>query len=302
MAETLLERWYLIFPLASAMIYAVAAMGYKAARAHGIGAEWLTILANAATGLAFLAFADWRGGPSLPSPLWPCLALGFLFFLGQAFTVMSLSRGDVSVATPVLGSKVVMVAGLLAILSRDAVSWQVGGASVLTVVGIGCLGLRERHAPHHHVLRTVVLSLLAALAFALFDVTTQTWSPRLGFGRLVPPAMLLSAVFSFGMLGFAKSRTLRFARTAWAYLAIGVALMTLQAVLLVRAIGLYGDAAAANIAYGTRAVWSVVVVWAVGHWFGNTEFATSRRIVAFRLAGSILILGGLALAVWPGHG
>jgi hypothetical protein len=69
-----------------------------------------------------------------------------------------------------------------------------------------------------------------------------------------------------------------------------------QALLLVGAIGHWQDAARCNIVYGSRGMWSVVLVYAVGHHFGNTERDAGGGVFAARLAGSILILAAIVLA------
>ncbi len=49
------------------------------------------------------------------------------FWLGQVFTAWSLGRGEVSIATPVLSSKVVLVAFLLATVVREPLEPESGG-------------------------------------------------------------------------------------------------------------------------------------------------------------------------------
>jgi len=50
-----------------------------------------------------------------------------------------------------------------------------------------------------------------------------------------------------------------------------------------------------NVLYNSRGVWSVVLVWWVGHWFGNTERARGPGVMLRRLAGSLLLLSAILL-------
>ena len=56
-----------------------------------------------------------------------------------------------------------------------------------------------------------------------------------------------------------------------------------------------------NVLYNSRGVWSVVLVWTVGHWFGNAERSQGRGVMLRRLAGSALLLAAIAL-IAHGHG
>jgi uncharacterized membrane protein len=62
---------------------------------------------------AALVFAPWwftGGGTFEWSHLVHAMISGVTFFIGQILTFLALNRGDVSITTPVLGSKVIHVA------------------------------------------------------------------------------------------------------------------------------------------------------------------------------------------------
>lgn len=78
----------------------------------------------------------------------------------------------------------------------------------------------------------------------------------------------------------------------------GSVLLALQSLLLVFAIGRYGNVAQANILYSSRGVWSVILVWLVGHLFANTELGSQGTgRLFFRLLGALLISTAIVLAV-----
>ena len=83
----------------------------------------------------------------------------------------------------------------------------------------------------------------------------------------------------------------------WQWLLIGAALIALQASGIAYAIIRYENATTTNIIYNTRAVWSVVIVWTVGHWFANTESEQGHGVMGRRLIGSALLLVAIALVV-----
>ena len=65
----------------------------------------------------------WQSAPGWwpLSMLWQPLIGGLLFLAGQVFTFLALNSGDVSVATPVLGVKIVLVALSSVLLLPDPV-------------------------------------------------------------------------------------------------------------------------------------------------------------------------------------
>ena len=86
----------------------------------------------------------------------------------------------------------------------------------------------------------------------------------------------------------------RVSATNWRWLAAGAALLGVQACGVAWGIVTLG-ATTTNVLYNSRGVWSVVLVWCVGHWFGNTERARGRSVMLRRLAGSLLLLSAIFL-------
>ena len=64
------------------------------------------------TVMLFLGTRDWG-----PRPLWQPAVIEALYVVAQSLTMIALSRGDVSVATPVMGTKVVFVAVLVTLIA-----------------------------------------------------------------------------------------------------------------------------------------------------------------------------------------
>ena len=62
-------------------------------------------------------------------------------------------------------------------------------------------------------------------------------------------------------------------------------------------IGLFTDTPRINVVYNARGLWSVLAVWLVGHWWGNTERHAGRAAFLWRMAGAALLLGAIVIAV-----
>ena len=172
--------FHLLLPLAAAIVFVVGALLLK--RASDLGADvWRTTrIINYTT--ALVATPLWLLGGTIPSAsLWwqPAVA-GILFFAGQVFSLLALSTGDVSVATPVLGVKILLVALLTALLIGDPIGARLWTAAALSSAAIALLNIGGAH-PHRRVGTTIVLAALGATAYACFDVLSR--SGRLCGGR-----------------------------------------------------------------------------------------------------------------------
>ena len=278
----------LLLPLLAALVYVTGALLLRRAAQGGADAWRMAWAANFLSAALFAPLLLFGGTLLPPAQWWKPAVVALLFLLGQVFTFRALQTGDVSVATPVLGVKIILVALLTTVLLRDALTPALWAAAALSSAAVALLNF-TRAGAHHHVGRTIVLSGLAAASYALFDVLVQKWSPAWGVGRFLPVMMGFVAAYSL-LLRFAPGTSGRATpRAALPWMLPGALCLAAQGVMFVSAIALYGQATVANVLYSSRGLWSVLAVWLVGHWFGNRERHLGRRILALRLCGATLL-------------
>jgi drug/metabolite transporter (DMT)-like permease len=292
---------HLLLPLTSAVVYVVAALLLK--RAADLGADvWRsTRIINYTTALASMPL--WLLGGTIPSePLWwqPAVA-GMLFFAGQVFTLLALSTGDVSVATPVLGVKILLVALLTSVLIGDPIGARLWTAAALSSAAIVLLNVNRGITRHSQtrVGTTIVLAALGATGYACFDVLVQKWSPVWGTGRFVPIAMACGAAYSLPLRWLDAPRSASNERTPGytRWIRGGAVCFAVQGLMFISAISIYRQATSANVLYSSRGLWSVVAVWAIGHWFTNREQHLGARVLVWRLVGAILLMAALVMVL-----
>jgi drug/metabolite transporter (DMT)-like permease len=304
-------KWHLLFPFTASLLYISAALFLKRAQQLGGGVLRTTFVANVTIGVVFAALLPLGGKGQPAALLWQPALVAVLFVAGQVLSLLALSRGDISVATPVLGAKTIFVAWFTTVLLASRLSWQLWCAAGLSFGAIALLNRAPRpssdsegsdaateHREHRRRLgQTLLYSLLEAGAYALFDVLVQKWSPTWGAGRFLPITFALSAVMSFGFVPFFREPLRAVPRAAWPSLAIGAFSMSLQSFAFVSGVALYGDATAMNVVYSVRGVWSVAAVWLIGHWFANTEAQLGGSVLRWRLAGAALMTSAIVLVV-----
>lgn len=266
-------------------------------RASDLGADvWRTTrIINYMTAAASLAL--WPLGGAIPSSdlWWQPPAAATLFFSGQVFSLLALNTGDVSVATPVLGIKILLVALLVTVLIGDPIGARLWIAAGLSTVAIALLNIDRGH-PHSRVGRTIVLAALGAASYACFDVLIQKWSPAWGTGRILPIVMVCGAVYSMPLRRF-DSTTTRASRAYRPWLLAGAPLFAVQGLMFIMSISIWRQATSANVLYSSRGLWSVVAVWGIGHWFENREQHLGARVLAWRFVGAILLMAAIVLVL-----
>jgi drug/metabolite transporter (DMT)-like permease len=288
---------HLLLPLASSFGYVAAVLLLKRSAAFGVGLWRTTFVANLTTAVFFAPF--WALGPA-ENPTgewWQPVLTSLLFSVGQIFTFRAI-QGDVSVATPVLGLKIILVAVFSTWLLADGVPLQWWLAALLSTAAIAMLH-RGRPASTRQVGRTVLMAAFAAASFALSDVFVQKWTPLWGVGRFQPILFGLVMLWSLAFIPLFRFPLRTIPIAGWRWLLPGSLLLALQAAGMSVAVGVYGDATAVNVVYSSRGLWSVLAVWLVGHWFRNDEQQLGATVLRGRLLGAGLMLAAIGVVLLP---
>lgn len=293
----MLDKAYLLFGLAAGMLYALGASFLKIAGERGVTSLQATLITNTSLAIMFLCFVPWNNAP-FPATWWPSIGVGVLFVVGQFFTMLAISRGCPSISTSVLGSKAVLVALMVTLVLGTPLKSNTWMAALLTTVGITVLAMSATQLSGHHRLAAFAYALLSAAAFAAFDAMTQYWSPRLGFGRFMPWGVLIGALMAACVILAKEHGFAGIPRPAWRSMALATALNVGQSLLLIWAIGRYVDAAGLNVVYGSRGIWSVLIVWLLGAFLGARERISGAKVLTQRLCGAALIAAAIVLAFW----
>lgn len=283
----------MLVPLGSALGYAVAALMLKRGT-DGAGPWRVAFVTNWVAAILFSIFWLWPSAhPISGANVVHAAISGSAFFVGQIFTFLALSRGDVSVATPVLGSKVIFVALFTVLFGTGVVSGATWPAVLLTAAATALLG--SGGTAHRDALfRSLLYGFCAASCFALTDVTQQRWGREWGFSHYVPAMFVTLALLSLTLLPLFIRDQREVTAASWRWVIGGGFVLTLQASGVAWSIFTLG-ATTANVLYNSRGMWSVLLVWTIGHWFGNEERTQGRAVMLRRLAGSLLLLAAIAL-------
>lgn len=295
---------HLLIPLVASFVFVASLVCVqRAARPRddkpGAGAMTVLFFSNQTLALAFSFFWPVRehfSGSMQPlTTLWQPFILALLFVLGLLFTFAAVRHGDISIATPVLGLKIFMVVFLLWMLGAGSPSVSMWLAAAMAAVGIGLIQWTGRARPKH-VLMTIVISLLASIFYAHFDVLIQSWAPAWGVGRILPITFWFVSIISLPMLPWIEWQKLN-DHEILGWVALTSILTMLQAFMIVGALAYFGDAARINIVYATRGMWAVVLAWAIGRTFQNNGPNHNNSELRIRFIGATLLTLAVVIAI-----
>jgi len=292
----------LALPLLASLLYAVGSWGLKLGLRRGARPGIVTALSN-------LSMAGWSAplifffpGQPHASGFWGAILAGTALFLGRTCAIRALSHGDLSHATPLLGTKTVFVAVLTSFFLEDPITPGLMAGAVLTSLAVTLLSitptpLAKSWWPGKFDRATTLWALLAAFFFALTDIVVQKFARLLGVGWFQPlmfsTLALLTPLLFFPKLPRPNSlHTLLPAPSRQSTMA-GSAVIGFQTSLVILVIGIFGHATATNVVYAARGLWAVLLEGAVG----GGAAANDRRILILRLSGAALLLAAVALAV-----
>jgi drug/metabolite transporter (DMT)-like permease len=289
---------HLIIPLACAFTYVAAALMFKRAADLGVGVWRTTFVANWTICLAFLPIWFVAGRPVVALSLyWQPAVVASLFLLGQASIFLALKHGDVTVTTPVMGSKVIMVALFTVLLKAGdmPLRWWIGAG--LSAAAVLLLHFGKSSGSRGRIGSTVLLAWLSASSYGLSDVLLQKWVPVWGFPAFAPVMFVLVGLYSLILIPFFSAPLGAMSGQAWRWVGGGSVLMALNNTGIVLAIGRWGGATAVNIIYSVRGLVSIGAVWAVGHWFHNQEQHLEPGVLRLRFVGAGLMLAAIVLVL-----
>ncbi len=290
---------YLVFPFLASILFAIGLLFLKRATVAGANPWTVSLIANWWAALLFSGFWLLDSSPVQLGLLWQPALVGMLYVIGQIGTFSAISHGDVSIAAPLFGIKVLLVAILATALGGQSLPLSIWVAAVLATIGIAMVqwtgtGKRSR------IWYTIFSALAASLSFSIFDVLIQKFCTSEGAGwstgRFLPIMFWCVAVYSLIFLAGFQADRFREPAVRRSLL-IGGLLIALQAICIVFTLSTFGDAPRVNVVYSMRGIWGVLLAWAAALIWGGSEADLSRSAMSWRLGGATLITTSVVIAI-----
>jgi drug/metabolite transporter (DMT)-like permease len=278
--------------------YAVAATFSKRALGQGAGILRLSFIMNWVFVPVFaLLLISHQGRIPWGLLQYPALT-GLLFFLGQVFTFAAIRYGDVSLQTPIMGTKAVFAVLIAVALGTEVVTAPMAVAALVSMIGVALLGFSGDGV--ERVGRTLGLALLSSVFFAGSDTMVGYHAGAFGVPMFLFLTMLVNALLSCLLVPFFREPIRKMPASAWPWIIVACLLMAGQALLLNYTLGRYQNVAAINVIYSTRGLWSVVLgALALRYFAQSVKSAVPKRIFILRMSGALLMCLAIAILFYP---
>lgn len=276
--------------------YALASLVLKRAMALGGGVLVLMVLGNLLTTLCFALILGLEGLlMAAEGVAWAVLG-GLGFLAGQVFSVWAVKSGEVSVQTPLMGAKTVIVAVLSVGLGIESLGWMGWLSVMVSMLAVFLIAGGTLAAIRNHI-KTLFIVIGACVGFGVTDIVVAAQAKVYGTQSFIMLVVLVAGGLSPLFLLFRDKRQ-KLSLGSWRMAVFGGLLIAMQALGMNLAIGYYEQPTVTNVIYSSRGVIGVGLVWLIGNWFTNVEIITTPpSIMRKRLIGSVLILLAVALAM-----
>ena len=290
---------HLLMPLCSSVLVVLGLLFLKRVQGQGIS-TWTTLILVCWTSAAVFSLLTLLGGTMQPArQLWQPAVVGALFVVGQCCILLAVHWGDVSIATPVQGVKVLLVPAAVTLWLGESMATEIWVASAIALLGIGLVQVPDGVTARGHIYASIGFSLLAAVSMTAFDLLIQHWAPAWGAGYFLPLAFGFSALWSTALLPWADRPRVVLRREVRGPLLIGMVLMSVQAIGMTFTIARFGDATRVNIVYSLRGIFGVILTWMLSHHLAVTPHRPHTRQMVIRLLGALLLVVAILIALSP---
>lgn len=294
---------HLLFPLLSSILFVIAATFAKQATLRGVSPYTATALSNFLLAACWFTFGCVRSEWLPISAWWNAVWIAIAFISGQLSTYLAFRLGDVSLATPVFGVKIIMVAFISSVVHQSGIEPKTWIAAVLATIGVVVMQLGGTSSTNSPKLTTrraalaIGFALIAATSLSIFDVGVQLAGKRYGASTFLVTMFSCVGLLSLGLLPWTDRTEELKKNQAIKPLGFAGILMAAQAISITYSLAQYGDATRINIVYSLRGLWSVLLAWQLSRWAASQDGHPSSRTLAMRFIGTILLTTAVVVAL-----
>jgi drug/metabolite transporter (DMT)-like permease len=296
------DSLHLFFPLLSSILFVLAATYARQATSLGVTPYTATALSNFTLAIIWLVVGLSQNAWIPLGSLWQAVWIGAAFVAGQLSTYLAFRLGDVSLATPVFGVKIIMVAVMSSMLAEQGITLSIWIAAALATIGVGVIQFgasanSETKLTARRAAFSIGFALLAATLLSIFDIAVQRAGKEHGALPFLSTMFVSVGVLSLGLLPWTNSVAHIRSIGASRPLLFAAAFMAAQGLSVTYALGQFGDATRINIVYSLRGLWSVLFAWIAAKFFAKSGSGMARSTLLYRFIGAVMVTVAIVIAL-----
>ena len=291
-------NYELTFPVIAAALYSLSVIFVKLSTAENkISPTSILVLNNVAMWLLFLPSLFFKGGIKDMMLIWQPILVGLFFAMGNYATFLCAHKGEVSLMTPIMGLKILIVLILAKFILGMELPHLMVAAGIICCIAVFIMGYSKKRISSKKEWLTFGLAIWACSSYAACDVLIQKFSPNFS-------ALSMLCISNFVLLISTFPYFKRFARDlknapkpALALAATAAALMVVEALFMFFALTGSVSAPLCNILYNTRGIMSIILVFIIGKYVDGLDKLSQGSAIR-RVIGSIMIFASVGMVVF----
>lgn len=286
----MLEIFDISLPFFAAAFYCISVAFIKLSSSSGkFSASSVLVINNIISGLVFIPQLFWGEPVKDWGLVWQPLLAGAFCALGNIATFLCAQKGELSLMTPIMGVKILIVLLLSHIFLSSALSASFWVSGIVCCVAVFIMGYSHKTFESNRLKITIFLALCACSSYAACDICIQKYAPNftvpqmLALCTIMMPVSIIPYIPKFfKQIRVAGMRCISFGVLAGIFMVFECYLMFLS---IVGSVG----AALCNILYNTRGIMAVIMVLILGRYFGELK-ELSQASAMRRGLGALMIL------------
>ena len=296
-ASTTLPIPDIFFPFFAAALYCTSVMLVKyASQSKTLSGTSMLVMNNMLSGLVFIPAIFFETSMPDISIIWqPILASGFCA-IGNIATFVCAEKGEVSLMTPIMGIKTLIVIMFARMLLDIELPHSITIAGTICCIAVFIMGYSRKSLRSPKLAITMALALSACISYAMCDVLIQKYAPNFTSNTMLsltsvamPLSILPLLPRFFREVSSSDKKTLLLGAGSAVFMIMEMYLMFLS---------ISGEVGAAmcNILYNTRGIMSVALIYFLGRYFVRLKELSNASAIQ-RGLGAVMILLAIFIAL-----
>ena len=286
-----------LYPFVAAVFYCASIMLVKyASQSKKLSGLSMLVMNNLLSGLVFIPAIFFEAKFPDVSIIWQPMIASAFCAIGNVATFSCAERGEVSLMTPLMGIKTLMVIMFARVFLDVDLPHTITIAGVICCCAVFIMGFSNKSLRTEKLAITVFLAIVACFSYALCDVFIQKYAPNfsrnamLSLTSVAMPLSIIPLLPKFFREVFSCDKKTLLLGSSSAVLMIGE--MYLMFISISGELG----ASLCNILYNTRGLMSVVLIYFLGKYFIKLKELSSASAIQ-RSVGAIMILIAVVIAL-----